>query len=201
MSRLILSAAALACICLSTTSAQARAIIERFDDRLVISSGEAGTEKFEIEGFGGGIVEVYVDDEYYGFFLNVRRIIFNGDDDRDIFINNSEVASIQYGRGGNDILIGGYNEDRIYGDQGVDYIDGGFLNDYLDPGPDLDDGTVIGGPGDDIMIRNRYKENSPFKRYTLQQGFRNVDLGGDPMDEIRPRSAVITSTGLVYYLN
>lgn len=201
MSRFIFSVAALACICFSTTSAHARATVEKFDRRLVISSGEVGVEKFEIDGYGGGNVMVYVDEEYFGYFVGVGSIVFNGDDDRDIFINNSEVSSIQYGKGGDDILIGGYNEDRIYGDLGVDYIDGGFQNDYLDPGPDLDDGTVIGGPGDDILIRNRYKQNSPFQRYTLQQQFRNLDLGGDPMDEIRPRSAVVTSYGLVFYLN
>ena len=82
----------------------------------------------------------------------------------------------------------------------MDYLDGRYENDLVDPGPDLDDGVMIGGEGDDVLIRNRYKENSPFKRYTLRQEFDRIDLGGDPRDEIRNRSAVITSYGLVYYL-
>lgn len=198
MKRFFLSVA-VACLALTGAQIQARMTADVYDGRLVVTSGEVGTESFGVVRFGGFIV-LYVDGEFYGAFDGVRSIIFNGDDDVDIFINNTELGSIQYGGGGDDILIGGAYRDRLYGDDGVDYLDGKGENDWLDPGPDLDDGVVLGGEGDDVLIRNRYKENSPFSRYTLRQGFRTLDLGGDPMDEIRTRSALLTSYGIVIYL-
>ncbi|MFL9672331.1 S8 family serine peptidase [Pseudomonas marginalis] len=56
-----------------------------------------------------------------------------------------------YGRGGNDVISGGYNsDDRLYGGSGNDVLYGGTRNDELYGGDGTD--TLYGGEGDDMLV-------------------------------------------------
>lgn len=47
---------------------------------------------------------------------------------------NPKSRTVIYGRGGDDVLTGGINSDRLYGGDGDDTLDGGLRNDTLDGG-------------------------------------------------------------------
>lgn len=106
----------------------------------------------------------------------VRRIVFNGLDGDDVFINDSAIRCVADGGPGNDYLEGGdgndkliggpgndilvgfkgkdklfgnENEDALFGMQGKDQLDGGADNDSLHGGRGLD--TLIDTLGTNLL--------------------------------------------------
>lgn len=88
-------------------------------------------------------------------------ILFIGSEGDDIFVNETDIDSIAFGRGGNDRLVGGSGNDdlfggagndRLYGGEGVDVLVGGGGTDRLfeDSGlvalPSTGDGEVVPVP-------------------------------------------------------
>ncbi len=67
----------------------------------------------------------------------------------DLFENRSSIPCVVDGGPGNDTLIGGTGDDRLYGEEGNDQIRGGAGDDQLYGGAGND--TLIGGAGDDML--------------------------------------------------
>lgn len=221
MTRILPSLAALTLLTLTTTT-HAQWRVSNDNGVLHIESGENGIERFRVRQNGN--VALYADTDldndandfrFIGWFPNVDAILFEGDDDRDEFENLTDLPSIQYGYGGLDMLIGGTNDDDLYGGEGYDYLDGDGVgnvdngvggSDWLDAGPDLEDGIMIGGPGNDVLVLNRYTVEMPGPfgtkvptDKTFDQTARTIDLGGDPYDEVRWRKAIFSFGSGIYY--
>ena len=88
----------------------------------------------------------------------VSRVIFIGGPGNDRFTNLTDVSSIAYGYGGNDVLLGGSSHDvliggtgldEMYGNDGNDRLQGGEGDDFLSG----DNGTdaLLGGTGNDSI--------------------------------------------------
>lgn len=195
MSRLILSVAALLTV-LATSSAQAQWYVryDRDAARLTIYAGEDGVDDIEVRrgadyvtvinhivtGINGGYV--FDRSEY-----TIDSIVFVGEDERDIFTNNTYLPSAIYGNGGDDSLTGGYNTDLIYGGEGIDSLFGRNGDDYLDPGFDFVEAEVYGGEDDDTIITYLFTWGSPYRPKTVNQQAQAImflDAGGQPGDEI-----------------
>jgi hypothetical protein len=100
---------------------------------------------------------------------NIEMISFLGDNDTDVFENNTDIPCFAIGLGGNDYLvggskadvlsggegndtlIGGNGPDDLFGDAGFDSLYGGNGRDLLDPGDDANEDTLAGGAGADVF--------------------------------------------------
>ena len=87
------------------------------------------------------------------------------------------------------------NSDTGNGGPGVDYLDGRGYDNHLHPGPDMEDGTMIGGDGYDVLYRTRFI--SLFKESELQQ-FRHIDID---VDEVVFRNALVVGGQISAYFN
>jgi Ca2+-binding RTX toxin-like protein len=76
---------------------------------------------------------------------SIDRIVFEGIEGNDLFINDSPIAAVARGGAGNDALMGGTGDDLLVGGVGDDLIFGGRGNDLIlaGPGADVDIQTLI----------------------------------------------------------
>jgi len=88
----------------------------------------------------------------------VKKLIFNGGDGNDSFVNTTSLQTTAYGGNGNDSLIGGNGNDFLFGGAGDDTLYGGSGNDFLkgDSGNDFlygmdGDDSLNGGAGRDLL--------------------------------------------------
>lgn len=72
------------------------------------------------------------------------------DEDDVIDCSSSAVGHAIEGNGGNDVLLGGFGRDFIYGGPGDDIIEGRAGNDYLEG--DEGDDNISGGAGNDYIV-------------------------------------------------
>jgi len=79
----------------------------------------------------------------------VQRVVFNGGDGNDAFINSTGITSTAFGDAGNDTLQGGSANDYLSGGTGYDNLYGLGGNDNL-YGGDQDD-VLDGGSGNDTL--------------------------------------------------
>lgn len=82
---------------------------------------------------------------------DVDHVTFTGDDDEDMITNDTSIRMMAWGRGGDDVLIGGPGVDILAGQDGVDWLYGNEGDDWLVPGEDVKEGTCDGGPGVDLI--------------------------------------------------
>lgn len=120
----------------------------------------------------------------------IERIIFRGDDDVDVVINNTSIEMWAFGGGGddflqggsrgdhlfgengNDVLIGKKGDDELNGGEGIDDLFGNQGHDILTPGADFIEGDLVGGLGNDTAEIFIFTQNSFF------------NLGGQAGDQI-----------------
>ncbi len=76
-------------------------------------------------GRGGGPFAQTID------VTGVKHIVYKGTNGDDVFENKTWLTSTQYGKGGNDSLIGGFTADYLYGGVGNDHLNGRGGNDEL----------------------------------------------------------------------
>ncbi len=88
----------------------------------------------------------------------VTNIEFHGGRGNDVFVNNTNVASVIFGDEGNDWLYGGFADDLIYGGDGRDRLHGRKGNDVLFGGNAKDHlfgrfgvNEIDGGEGRDVI--------------------------------------------------
>lgn len=74
---------------------------------------------------------------------DVGRVVFEGFEGDDVFVNDSSIAAVARGGAGNDTLMGGSGDDLLIGGVGDDLILSGGGND-----------RVLVGPGDDVAINS-----------------------------------------------
>jgi Ca2+-binding RTX toxin-like protein len=87
-------------------------------------------------------LDVAYNNQTFTFDLaKVSRILFNGSNGNDTFVNNTSIPCLAKGGAGNDSLTGGSGDDTLIGGNGKDTLNGGAGNDRL-----------IGGNGDDVLI-------------------------------------------------
>jgi len=98
-------------------------------------------------------------DGLWSYQDNVDMIRFSGGSGADRFTNETSIRCSTYGGTGNDILIGGSNNDSLHGEDGDDRLSGGDGIDYLygDGGHDRlsgEDGNdvLFAGSGDDNLL-------------------------------------------------
>jgi Ca2+-binding RTX toxin-like protein len=97
--------------------------------------------------------ELVVDlDGLWSYQDNVDRIRFSGGSGADQFTNETSIRCSAYGGTGNDILIGGSNNDSLYGEDGNDRLSGGDGHDYLYGHGGND--RLSGDAGDDVIFAN-----------------------------------------------
>lgn len=83
---------------------------------------------------------------------SVDKVIFNGGDGNDTFVNLTDVQSNAYGGNGDDELTGGSNVDRLEGGSGNDVIFGKAGDDTILGNGGAD--TISGGSGSDNIWGN-----------------------------------------------
>lgn len=127
---------------------------------LRISSGNVGTERILVIRRPDGNLEINNNADRNLWSIrpnaNVTFISFDGDDDRDIFINATEINSHLRGHGCDDLLIGGDGEDTLVGGTGRDDLQGGGNDDESYPGDDLFEGTMEGGYGSNLLELKKF---------------------------------------------
>jgi Ca2+-binding RTX toxin-like protein len=79
----------------------------------------------------------------------VHRVVFNGGDGNDAFVNSTGITSTAYGDAGNDNLQGGGGVDALFGGDGYDFLYGQGGNDSLYGGNQ--DDVLDGGSGNDTL--------------------------------------------------
>jgi len=87
-----------------------------------------------------------------------HKVSFSFDDQRiavgtpksDSMIHGTDKMDNEFGRAGNDFLMGHGNDDVLNGDAGNDTLDGGEDNDQLDGGMGND--KILGGRGNDMLM-------------------------------------------------
>lgn len=108
-----------------------------------------GTGSVQLDKVGNNYILNY-NGTTYTYGLNAFNTIAGiGGNGTDTFTNNTNIKSVFYGQGGDDILTGGSNSDVLKGGNGNDYINGRGGDDDItgDAGSD----TLIGGNGNDII--------------------------------------------------
>lgn len=150
MTRFSLSTAFALALSLFASAAHAQWTVEvEGGDRLRINSGFAGPETIRVTRNPAGALVItnsrvrqpQVIQQY------IRIISFNGDNDRDVFYNDTDITCFAWGGGGNDSLHGGSGTDTLQGGDGRDDLYGNDGNDFLYPGQDFHEGEVHGGSG------------------------------------------------------
>lgn len=98
-----------------------------------------GGGAIEVNRDGNYIVVNYNDNEFAFVAKGITAIAGLGGPSDDTFVNNTDISSVFYGLGGNDVLIGGRGDDVLKGGDGDDFIDGrGGLDDTTgDAGTDV----------------------------------------------------------------
>ena len=124
-----------------------------------------------------------------GHFTNVRKVVFNGNDNDDNLTTDADfnIPIVANGGAGNDLLIGGSANDSLNGDAGNDELQGSGGNDTLNGGADND--LASGGEGDDVI-------NGGTERDLLQGNAGNDRINGDDgVDAIEGGSGNDTLSG------
>ena len=109
-------------------------------------------DELEVKAVGTNI-KIYINDKLVLTrpAAGVNRVVLNGSSDKDeLDASNYQGSVTLYGRGGNDELAGGSNNDLLFGGDGNDELSGNAGNDVL-VGGDGDD-ELDGGIGSDVLI-------------------------------------------------
>ena len=109
-------------------------------------------DELEVKAVGTNI-KIYINDKLVLTrpAAGVNRVVLNGSSDKDeLDASNYQGSVTLYGRGGNDELAGGSNNDLLFGGDGDDELSGNAGNDVL-VGGDGDD-ELDGGIGSDVLI-------------------------------------------------
>ncbi len=121
--------------------------------KLTIDAVPAGTnvDVTKYDTTGGPVVIVTVDGSPGRAFAlsDVNEIVFNGSEFKDTFTNNTSIKSTAFGKGGNDKLNGGSNEDVLHGGAGDDVIKGRDGDDEIHGDAGMD--VIHGGDNDDTI--------------------------------------------------
>jgi hypothetical protein len=99
----------------------------------------------------GTVLVAHMNGKLLGKFMNVDKIIANGNAGNDfIDAHNANMPVDLFGGAGNDVLMGGKFGDVLVGDDGKDVLFGGGGNDLLVGGMGRD--YLNGGLGDDLLV-------------------------------------------------
>ncbi len=104
---------------------------------------------------------------------SIDRIVFEGLDGNDLFINDSPIAAVARGGAGNDALMGGTGDDLLVGGVGDDLIFGGGGNDL-----------ILAGPGENVDIETIIQSGEDAVEPTVVEEEMTGEL--DPTGERRP---------------
>jgi Ca2+-binding RTX toxin-like protein len=109
--------------------------------------GGAGNDSLLFNGTSGDDVIILTDNSISGLgsgvtYTSIENLVIDAGAGNDLVDGSALTISVTiYGGTGNDILIGGSNDDKLYGQDGDDDLIGNLGNDYLDGG-DGSDGLV-----------------------------------------------------------
>jgi Ca2+-binding RTX toxin-like protein len=119
---------------------------------LTITSDDASdTVVVSTDAATGNLVVTAVGQQTFTFSsADVNQIVFIGGAGDDIFVNQTDIATVALGGTGNDILVAGSAASYLFGEGGNDILVGGAGNDVLLGGAGND--FLLGGAGNDILV-------------------------------------------------
>jgi Ca2+-binding RTX toxin-like protein len=122
---------------------------EESDDRVTVSLDARGTsstadDQVVVVFFHLGHSQI----ERYNR-SQVTKLIFQGEEGTDVFLNNTSISAEADGGTGNDVLRGGAGNDTLEGGAGIDKLYGNDGHDKLYGGADRD--VLEGGAGTDTL--------------------------------------------------
>jgi serralysin len=109
------------------------------DDRVIVTQAPGGYKVVD-----NGVSKLYSSAQVWR-----GDVYFYGFAGNDYFSNATGLRAHAWGMAGNDVLVGGWNDDYLDGGNGGDYLVGGLGNDTLLGGAGKD--VLRGGAGDDTL--------------------------------------------------